>query len=68
MFSILETETEDIKTQGNQQRPPTAVIRKEYEKLKRELEKRERERESHQKIKRESQKDKRGTQSTENRQ
>ena len=46
MFSILETETEDIKTQGNQQRPPTAVIRNEYEKLKRELEKREREREN----------------------
>ena len=46
MFSILETETEDIKTQGNQQRPPTAVIRNEYEKLKRELEKRERERKS----------------------
>ena len=43
MFSILETETEDIKTQGNQQRPPTSVIRNEYEKLKRELEKRERE-------------------------
>ena len=43
MFSILETETEDIKTKGNQQRPPTAVIRNEYEKLKRELEKRERE-------------------------
>ena len=46
MFSILETETEDIKTQGNQQRPPTSVIRNEYEKLKRELVKRERERKS----------------------
>ena len=43
MFSILETETEDIEKQGNQKRPRTVDIRNEYEKLKRELEKRERE-------------------------
>lgn len=43
MFSILETETEGIKTQRNQQRPQTADLRKEYEKLKTELEKREKE-------------------------
>lgn len=43
MFSILETETEDIEKQGNRKRPRTVDIRNEYEKLKRELEKRERE-------------------------
>lgn len=43
MFSILETETEDMKTQWNQPRLPTPDLRKTYEKMKTELEKREKE-------------------------
>lgn len=45
MFFILETE--DMETQRNQQRPRTADVRKENQKLKMELEK---ERESHKKT------------------
>lgn len=43
MISILETETEDMKTQRNQERPTTAVLRKTFEDAKTALEKRERE-------------------------
>lgn len=47
---MLETETEDMKTQRSQQKPRTADVRKENQRLKMELEK---ERESHKKTKEE---------------